>query len=204
MQDYFALLELPRLPWLNPETVKEHFIRLSSPLHPDRQSQAGTESSGNSRYAELNEAQRALSETRSRLRHLIELETGAPPSDINQVPEAVSDVFFEASQAIRPAEAFVRNRPAEQSAMQKVKRMEESLGHMERLKEVHERIQGLCVELEKRLEAMNEEFAGSRERAEAGGGRERQLKELADIWRDYSYLSKWRSQIRELQMRLIE
>ena len=55
MTDNFALLNEPRLPWLDPDLLKEKFFPLSAPFHPDRIHNASDAEklSANQRYAEL-------------------------------------------------------------------------------------------------------------------------------------------------------
>ena len=102
MLDHFALLDLPRSPWLEAFEVKARFAQLSGPVHPDRVHQAddATRTAATHRYAELNSAQQCLADTRLRLRHLIELETGQPPGDVGSVPAQISDLFFEVGKAL--------------------------------------------------------------------------------------------------------
>ena len=88
MTDHFALFNTPRRPWLDPDSLKQTFFTLSAELHPDRVHHAGPVEKrvANERYAELNAAYQCLREPRERLRHLLELELGAKPSDLTQVP----------------------------------------------------------------------------------------------------------------------
>ena len=81
MIDYFALLNEPRRPWLDPDLLKRKFLTLAAGLHPDRFHNTGEpEKAGASRrYAELNAAYHCLAAPKSRLRHLLELELGAKP-----------------------------------------------------------------------------------------------------------------------------
>ena len=93
MIDSFALLAEPRRPWLDPDLLKQKFLTLAAGLHPDRFHNAGElEKAGASRrYADLNAAYHCLAAPKSRLRHLLELELGAKPKDIQQIPAAPPD-----------------------------------------------------------------------------------------------------------------
>ena len=95
MTDAFALLGESRLPWIDPDGLKERFLRLSGPFHPDRVHSASESErqEANRRFAELSSAHHTLREHRDRLLHLLELESGAPPRDIQKnstMPAATS------------------------------------------------------------------------------------------------------------------
>ena len=78
MTDYFALLDEPRRPWLEPEALKTKFLKLAAEIHPDRKHGAGKieKAAANRSYAELNAAFNCLAEPKLRLLHLLELERG--------------------------------------------------------------------------------------------------------------------------------
>ena len=84
MADYFALLDEPRRPWLDPEILKDKFHALAATVHPDRVHRASEpeKQEANQRYAELNAAYRCLREPTKRLRHLLELERGKKIEDV--------------------------------------------------------------------------------------------------------------------------
>ena len=58
MTDYFALLNEPRRPWLDPEPLKDKFLALSATVHPDRVHNLGAaeRAAAQERYTELNAA----------------------------------------------------------------------------------------------------------------------------------------------------
>ncbi len=112
MPDAFALLDEPRRPWLDAEALKEKFLPLSSAVHPDRTHNApdAEKQMTTERYAELNAAYTTLREPRNRLLHLLELETGAKPSDIQRIPPGTMDLFVEVGQLCRDIDAFMSER----------------------------------------------------------------------------------------------
>jgi len=95
--DYFALLNEPRRPWIEPETLKAKFLKLAAEAHPDKQrsSNEAEKNSANRRYAELNSAYHCLAGPKSRLLHLLELELGAKPKDVQEIPPVLADLFAE-------------------------------------------------------------------------------------------------------------
>ena len=109
MTDYFALLDEPRRPWLEPEALKAKFLKLAAETHPDKQPALNEteKAAANRSYAELNAAYHCLAEPKSRLLHLLELELGAKPKDVQQIPSALADLFAEVATTCRNADAFL-------------------------------------------------------------------------------------------------
>ena len=109
MTDYFALLTETRRPWLDADTLKTMFFAVSSEVHPDRVHNASESDKlvANQRYTELNAAYQCLREPRSRIRHLLELELGAKPSDLTNVPDDLMELFFAVGKAFREVDAFL-------------------------------------------------------------------------------------------------
>src|SRR5438445_2111306 len=100
MTDYFALLDEPRRPWLDPEVLKARFLALTAEVHPDRVHGA-TETekrTANQRYADLNAAYNCLREPKERLLHLLELERGKKPEEVQKIPAGMMDLFAEIGQ----------------------------------------------------------------------------------------------------------
>src|SRR5688572_12200564 len=97
MADYFALLDEPRRPWLDSDSLKQKFLTLSTSAHPDRVHTATpTEKEfANRRFSDLNAAFTCLREPKDRLRHLLELELGAKPKDLQEIPPDPADLFLE-------------------------------------------------------------------------------------------------------------
>jgi curved DNA-binding protein CbpA len=194
MTDFFALLDLPRSPWLELAAVKERFATKSGPVHPDRvhQADAATRTAATQRYAELNAAQQCLSDTRQRLRHLIELETGRPPSDVGAVPPHISELFFKVGQSLRTADELVRQKQAAPSPMVQAQVMRQAMDRMEALR-------GVIGELEQRRSKLDDRCRTLGAEPERTGD---WIPILAELHRDYSYLNRWLEQLRERLLQL--
>lgn len=194
MTDFFALLELPRSPWLEVAAVKERFATKSGPVHPDRVHQAddATRAAATTRYAELNAAQQCLADTRQRLRHLIELETGQPPSDVGVVPPHISELFFKVGQSLRTVDELVHQKRAATSPMVQAQVMRQAMDRMESLR-------GVIGELEQRRSKLDDRCrALGADRGRAGD----RMSILTELHRDYSYLNRWLEQLRERLLQL--
>jgi len=103
MTDYFALLKEQRRPWIDPDLLRQKFLALSAEVHPDRVhgAQESEKRAAQERYAELNAAYNCLREPKERLAHLLELETGAKPKQVQNVPPDLMDAFMEITNICR-------------------------------------------------------------------------------------------------------
>ncbi|MDI9400434.1 MAG: J domain-containing protein [Limisphaerales bacterium] len=190
MTDYFALLKEARRPWLDAEALKNRFMELSAQCHPDKFPEASAEQKKeiNSRYSELNAAWQCLSQTRSRLLHLLELESGGRPTDIQKIPPGTGELFMEVGQTCSQAGAFLKEKPLGDSPMLKAKRFVEQMGWTDKLKQLQEKIGALATGLEGELQQMNTALEG---------GSPLPLERVEEIYRSLSYIQRWNEQIRE-------
>src|SRR5580692_3518031 len=109
VMDNFALFGQPRLPWLDPVALKAAFLEQSARLHPDRVHAASAEekAAATGCFAELNAAYNCLREPKERLLHLLELESGAPPANVQSVPADTVDLLMETGQVCRQTDQFL-------------------------------------------------------------------------------------------------
>ena len=194
MLDHFALLDLPRSPWLEAFEVKARFAQLSGPVHPDRVHQAddATRTAATHRYTELNSAQQCLADTRLRLRHLIELETGQPPGDVGSVPAQISDLFFEVGKALKQADELVRQKQVTMAPMVQAQFMRQVMERMEL-------VRGMITGLERRRAELDERCQELGRRWLTG---DKQVFALTELNRDYGFLNRWLEQLRERLLQL--
>jgi DnaJ-domain-containing protein 1 len=204
MTDAFALLNEPRRPWLEADALKQTFLSLSNEVHPDRiHSASETEKERvTSLYAELNAAHNTLREPRDRLLHLLELEAGAKPSDIQRIPPGTMDLFAEVGQLCRDVDAFLAQRANVTSPLLKVQTFERGLEWTDKLQGLQQRINTKRDELTGELQRMNAQW----ESAPAIGSPQRRdalpLERLEQIYRVFSYIARWSEQIRERHVQL--
>src|SRR5450432_1830636 len=126
MTDHFSVLNEPRRPWLEPEELKQKFLALSATVHPDRShnlSEAEREQAQRI-CTELNGSYNCLRDPRNRLRHLLELERGSAPTDIQQVPQDLMNVLMEVGQLCRQADTFLAAKDQVSSPLLKVQMFE--------------------------------------------------------------------------------
>jgi curved DNA-binding protein CbpA len=194
--DCFALLNEPRRPWLDADLLKQKFLTLAAELHPDRVHNASEAEKieATIRYVELNAAYNCLLEPKSRLLHLLELETGAKPRDVQQIPPALADLFAEVANSCRSADNFLTEKSAVTSPLLQVQWFERAQEWIERLNL-----------LQKKLGGLHEQLLGELKAADANwptAARPELLSRLEELYRLFSYFNRWNSQLQERIVRL--
>lgn len=190
MKDNFLLLNEPRRPWLDADSLKTKFFTLSSEVHPDRVHNASESDKliANRRYTELNAAYQCLREPRSRIRHLLELELGAKPSDLTNVPDDLMDLFFAVAKLFRDVDAFLAEKAKATSPLIQVQLFERGMDHVEQLNNLSRKISPRRETLLEELKALDTAW---QPRTAA------QTDRLLNIWRLLSFYERWLAQIHE-------
>ena len=198
MVDYFALLDEPRRPWLEPESLKQKFLSLSTTVHPDRvhNLSEAERSVAHERYTSLNAAYNCLREPKDRLRHLLELERGALPKDVQRIPSELMDLSLNIGQVCREADGFLPEKTKASSPLLQVKLFERSQDLIDKLQM-----------LQQRVNAMNERLTEELRQIDAAWQDDRQanvslLPRLEELHRLFSYFARWGAQIQERIVRL--
>ena len=192
MTDYFALLDQPRRPWLDPDELKEAFHAKSLQLHPDAQRADGAATAvSDSAFAELNDAYQVLQDPKRRIQHLLSLEGRMPPRDAS-VPHDLADLFpviASITHAVEPLLEKFENatNPLSRSLLKPQvlyarTRVDESL---QRLRELHANSTDELRRLSSGREPRAEDWAA-----------------LHDLYLRFSYLSRWMSELEDKQVKL--
>jgi curved DNA-binding protein CbpA len=197
--DNFALLGQARLPWIDPDSLKSVFLEVSSRAHPDRVPvvDGAERDTASRRFAELNAAYNCLRDPKQRLLYLLELESGAPPANAQDIPAGTMDLFLQVGQACRAADEILAGKAREASPLLQVQWFETGMACSEKLGELQRRIHLRRDELLAELKTMNDAWnsappPGSTERAAV-----LPLKRLQEISRELSYTTRWSAQIHE-------
>lgn len=199
MTDFFALLDEARRPWIDPEALKEKFLALSAAVHPDRVHNASPAEKdvATRRYAELNAAYNCLREPRDRLLHLIELESGARPRDIQRIPPGTMDLFVEVGQTCRDVDAFLAEKEKVTSPLLKVQLFERGMEWTDKLNALQQRIHARRDELLAELQQLNQAWASAPALGTPERGAALPLERVEEIYRVLSYVARWTQQIQE-------
>jgi DnaJ-domain-containing protein 1 len=202
--DNFALLHVPRQPWLETDSLKALFLRLAAQVHPDKvhQSDATEKNAANQRYAELNAAYHCLLEPKERLRHLLELESGAKPKDVQSIPPGAMDLLVEIGQVCREADLFLAAKSKTESPLLKAQMFEAGMAWTDKLNQLQQRINLRREELLAELKGMNAVWDAAPPPGKAGRAAALPLERLEQVCRDFSYMARWTEQIQERLVRL--
>jgi hypothetical protein len=184
--DYFALLDEPRQPWLDEETLKAKFFALSTSVHPDRvhafpESERKT---AHDHYTQLNAAYNCLREPKERLRHLLELQTGRKPAPVQEVPADLVELFFEIGPATRAADELLERKASITSPLLLVDLFGEGQDISERLAGLRDNLTARRNQLTNELQILNEDW-------------QQRLERLEQIQQTLSYLHRWTAQVQE-------
>jgi|KBSSwiStaDraftv2_1062776.scaffolds.fasta_scaffold20086_3 DnaJ-domain-containing protein 1 len=203
MADYFALLDEPRRPWLDPEILKAKFHALAARVHPDRVNSSESEKqAADSHYAEVNAAYQCLREPKERLRHLLEVERGSPIEGVQNIPSDTMDLSMEVSRLCREADCFLAEKAKVTSPLLKVQLFEKGLAITERLNSLLVRLAAKLEALTMQLQILNMAW----ETAPPVGASTRlhvlPCSRLEQIYRDLSYLTRWTQQLQERRVTL--
>jgi curved DNA-binding protein CbpA len=194
MTDYFALLDEPRRPWIDPDPLHQKFRALATDAHPDRVHNAGESEKAEvtKRYVELNAAYHCLLEPKLRLLHLLELELGAKPKDIQTIPSALADLFAEVSTACRSADGFLAEKSKVTSPLVQVQWFERGQDWIGKLKVLQIKLNELHGKWMSELKALDAKWIS----VDATSRREI-LPKLEELYRLFGYFNRWNGQIQE-------
>jgi curved DNA-binding protein CbpA len=199
LTDWFALLDESRRPWLEPAALKQKFLTRCGQTHPDRVhgAEAAEKADATHAFAELNAAYHGLAEPKSRLLHLVELERGAKPKDIQTIPSALADIFAEVALTCRSTDGFLTEKSQTTSPLVQVQLFERGQEWTEKLSGLQQKLNGLHEQWLGELKALDTAWV----RKEAAQ-REELLAQLEELYRRFGYFNRWNRQIQERMVQL--
>src|SRR6185436_2197451 len=165
----------------DPESLKQKFLALSAQLHPDRVHNAdhADKAAAQKRFTELNAAFNRLRDPKERLAHLLELELGGRPRQVQHIPNEMIAAFTDVNQACRDADALLAEKRRTTSPLLQVQLFERCQDCSERL-----------VALAQKMTAEWESLVAEIEKIDAGWNgtdRARSLERLEDVYRRLSF-----------------
>jgi curved DNA-binding protein CbpA len=188
MIDYFALLQQPRRPWLDPGKLKEKYHQLTIETHPDRQL-SKTDGVSPPDFANVNEAYRVLSDPKLRLQHLLVLQ-GASAANADAVPQALSDVFLETGTLIQEIDRLLARSTS--TSLSKALLRLEVLEKQKLAADQLEKLQSMHKTAIKELQAIDQGWVSNPELAPR----------LSELSSTFAYLGRWITQLEERQFQL--
>jgi curved DNA-binding protein CbpA len=199
MPDYFALLSEPRRPCLDLDLLKQKFLDLSGKLHPDkiRTTDEKEKALATKAFAELNAAYHCLKDPKTRLLHLLELELGTKPKDIEQIPAMLADLFAEVATVCRNSDSFLAEKQKVTSPLLLVQFFERGQDWIETLNGLQRKLNELRARLLGELRVLDEKWTSANHHA-----RREILTRLEELYRQFGYFNRWDNQIQERVVRL--
>ena len=172
MTDLFAVLGLPRRPWLDAEEIKQrhHSLMAAGP-------------SANSSSAVLNEARRTLQNPALRIRHFLALEF--PDYQPATPPQQDWDFFLQVGQATREASELAARKSSLTHPLARAALQKEILSRRDSLRLLKEAIETRLATAEERLKTL-----------------ENKPGELSALAEEFAFLQKNEASVREALLAL--
>jgi len=181
MTDYFALLEQPRRPWLEPEALKEVFRRKTLEHHPDTSA-----SSSSNAFADLNEAHQVLQDPKRRLQHLLELQ-GSPPSRTTEsVPTDLQELFLRIGEWNQRTKLLLERMRGQSSALERSLLKSRSLEAQQAIEDLRRELRDLTETAIRELKKIEPA----------------QVNQISRLHSTFAYLGRWTEQLDELAFQL--
>ena len=201
MTDKFALLNETRRPWLEEDALKAKFLSISATAHPDRvhTGESDERKFAEEHYAELNAAYQCLRNPKERLKHLLELEQGAKPQQVQSVAVDLMDISLSVAQLCREVDRFLAEKTTTTSPLLQVPLFERGQEWNEKVSRLQGEIiarRGQVVDELKELDGQWISLAGQL------NGRKKILNRLAELSGLLSYFDKWNTQLQERNVQL--
>jgi curved DNA-binding protein CbpA len=189
MIDYFALLEQPRAPWLDPVRLKDAYHRKTLQAHPDTAMPGDSESG----FAQLNEAYQVLQDPKRRLHHLLELEGHAPSSTDQTVPQELHDLFPAIGALTQRASLLLEKIETASNALSRSLLKPQILELQKETKELREKIEAVSDTSIAQLRVINARWTKNATE---------EIAALSSLYFAFAYLTRWSAQLDEIAFQL--
>jgi curved DNA-binding protein CbpA len=193
MTDYFALLNQPRAPWLDPDLLKDAYHKQTLQTHPDSQTNRANSDPTDASFVRLNEAYQVLQDPKRRLHHLLSLEGRAPSSADQTVPKQLHDLFPAVGALTQRANLLLEKIQGTSNALSRSLLKPQLLEVQKETKEVRSHIQDLSDASLAELREINAAWAKNPAQ---------QIEGLSNLYFAFAYLTRWSSQLDELAFQL--
>ena len=188
MTDFFALLEQPRQPWLDPDALKETFHQLARATHPDIR--PGELSIA---FERINEAYRVLLDPKLRIQHLLALENIAPLTTDLAPPEDLQGLFLRIGTLSQKSQRVLAQFGSASDALSGSLVLRDLLLLRSETTALLQELSHSCENCLGELQQSNELWQKNRPEAVT------HLQALSDR---IAYLSRWLAQIQEIEFQL--
>jgi hypothetical protein len=202
--DYFALLDEPRRPWLDPNAVQTKFLALSAHTHPDHVhlGTAEEKAEASHRFTLLNAAGQCLRDPKQRIRHLLELERGSQVEQLERLQSSATDLYFNIGQVCQRVDRWLAQLPRTLPPLFRAQIFEQSLQWTTTLKQLQAELADNRLVLESDLKALNRNWETASPIGTPDRRKELPLDRLEHLYRELSFNLRWSSQIGERLLRI--
>jgi DnaJ-domain-containing protein 1 len=190
---------MPRRPWLDAEQLKEVFHRQSAAVHPDRVHEADETGrrQASDAYSALNAAHQCLRELKDCLHHLVQLERGRKPGDMQSIPDDLMRLFREVGTLLRQTETVLAQRQQASSALLKVQAMQQALPQLAQLDALQANLGENRTRLLDELRALDAAWM-----TKDGMPRDTLLDQAENLYHQFGFLDRWTAHMRERLIQL--
>ena len=193
MIDYFALLDQPHAPWLDPDELKNSYHQKTLQAHPDARASHPGAGATDAAFARLNEAYQVLQDPKRRLHHLLSLEDRAPSSGDQTVPRQLHDLFPRVAALVERTRALMGKLGATSNALSRSLLKPQLIELQEDANTLREEIQHLTDKSLDRLRQINPTWANHS--AE-------EIEDLSNLYFVFAFLGRWSAQLDEMTFQL--
>jgi curved DNA-binding protein CbpA len=187
MTDYFALLEQPRAPWLDPAALKDAYHRKTLQTHPDT---AAPDRQSN--FTQLNEAYQVLQDPKRRLHHLLSLENCAPSAN-EAIPQELQELFLLIGELNQRATALLEKIRTTSNSLSRSLLKPQMVEMQREVSDLREKVRNLFEAASEELREINSGWQNDRTP---------QLAALSNLYFKFAYLGRWSGQLDELAFQL--
>jgi curved DNA-binding protein CbpA len=188
MTDFFALLDQPRQPWLDPGELKQKYHQLTRAAHPDVRS-----SGPRIEFESINQAYRVLLDPKQRIHHLLALEGSTPRTDKHAVPEGVEELFLKTGKLAQDSKRALEELGSATGSLSKSLLQSNLLNLCSRTRELLAQLSHVHEKCLVELQKLNELWKENRPQA---------VTRLQLLYDQIAYLTRWRAQLEEIQFQL--
>jgi curved DNA-binding protein CbpA len=189
MIDYFAVLDQPRAPWLDPLSLKDAYHRKTLQAHPDTAAPGDAENS----FAQLNQAYQVLQDPKRRLQHLLELQGHPPTSSDQTVPQELQDLFPAIGALVQRAHLVLEKARTASNALSRSLLKPQILAVQKETKELRDKVHGVSEALLVHLRETSSRW--TKNPAE-------EIAVLSNLYFAFAYLTRWSAQLDEMAFQL--
>jgi curved DNA-binding protein CbpA len=193
MIDYFALLDQPRAPWLEPDELKAAYHKKTLRAHPDAHTNRTSSDDTDASFASLNEAYQILQDPKRRLHHLLSLQNCAPSSANQTVPQNLHDLFPRVGALTERSRVLLEEIRAASNALSRSLLKPRILKMQNETKAVRETIGNLSDASLAELRQINRDWAENPAQ---------QIEALSNLYFAFAYLTRWSGQLDEILFQL--